>query len=216
MRSIAVIGRKGGSGKTTIAIHLAIGLHLRGHSTILVDTDPQRSSLEVLSARGAAGPQVITSSGPKLFALKTTAVRSAVDALVIDTPAVLEEEVVHAVVLADLAIVVVRPTFLDLAAVVRTSDIVRQLSKPGLVAINQAPPARGNVEAPLVKRTIEALRLLRLPVIPVVVRARAAYQSVLESGRSAEELASEPIAAREMKEFCTFIDRFAFGQKDRN
>jgi len=211
MRSVAVIGRKGGSGKTTIAIHLAIGLHLRGRTTILADTDPQHSSIEVLKARRDAGPEAVASSGAKLFALKTAATRSGVDALVIDTPAVLEEEVVHAVVLSDLAVLVVRPTFLDLAAAVRTSDIVRRLRKPALVVLNQAPAARGAVEPPAVKRSREALQFLKLPVAPVVVRARAAYQTLLETGQSAEESPLDPIAAQEMREFCAFIDRFAFG-----
>jgi chromosome partitioning protein len=126
---------------------------------------------------------------------------------------VLEEEVAHAVVLADLALLVVRPTFLDLAAAAHTADIIRRLRKPGLVVLNQAPAARGNVEPPMVKRSIEALRLLRLPVAPVVVRSRAAYQTVLESGGSVEELASDPIAAQEMAAFCAFVERFAFGER---
>jgi chromosome partitioning protein len=211
MRSVAVIGRKGGSGKTTIAVHLAIGFHLRGRRTVLADADPQRSSVEVLRARQAPGPEPVASAGAKLFALKTAMMRAGAEALVVDTPAVLEEEVVSAVVLSDLALLVVRPTFLDLAAAVRTSDIVRRLRKPGLVVLNQAPVARGTVEPPLVKRSIEALRLLKLPVAPVVIRARAAYQTVLETGRSAEELEGETTAAHEMRDFCAFVDRFAFG-----
>lgn len=213
MRSVAVIGRKGGSGKTTIAVHLAIGFHLRGRRTTLADTDPQRSSIEVLKARRAPGPEAIATAGPKLFALKTGLIRAGAEALVIDTPAVLEEEVAHAVVLADLALLVVRPTFLDLAAAAHTADIIRRLRKPGLVVLNQAPAAREAIEPPMVKRSIEALRLLRLPVAPVVVRSRAAYQTVLEAGGSVEEQASDPTAAQEMAAFCAFVDRFAFGER---
>ncbi len=51
MRNIAVIARKGGSGKTTVAVQLALAAHLRGLRTVLADTDPQGSSLEVLKAR---------------------------------------------------------------------------------------------------------------------------------------------------------------------
>ena len=213
MRTIAVIGRKGGSGKTTVAVHLAIGLHLRGRTTLLADTDPQHSSLEVLRGRKDPGPTAIASAAGKLFALQVDLTRTGADALIIDTPAVLEEEVAQAVVLADVALLIVRPTFLDLAAAVRTSDIIRRLRKPGLVVLNQAPVARGAAEAPAVSRAIEALRLLRLPVAPVVIRSRQAYQTVVESGRSAEELANEPIAALEMGRFCDFVDRFAFAPR---
>ena len=131
----------------------------------------------------------------------------------IDTPAVLEEDVAQAVVLADLALLVVRPTFLDLAAAVRTSDIIRRLRKPGLVVLSQAPPARGSAEAPAVLRAMEALRLLRLPVAPTVIRTRAPYQTVLESGQSAEELTGDPLAAQEMRAVCDYVHRFAFGAR---
>jgi chromosome partitioning protein len=211
MRSVAVVGRKGGSGKTTIAVHLAIGFHLRGRRTVLADADPQRSSFQVLTARVEPGPEPIASSGSKLFALKVGAIRSDATALVIDTPAVIEDEVAHAVVLSDLAVLVVRPTFLDLSAAVRTSDIIRRLRRPGLVVLNQAPTPRENVEPPMVKKAQEILKLLRLPVAPVVIRSRAAYQMVMESGRSAEEMFPEQPAGRDMIELCNFIDRFTFG-----
>jgi chromosome partitioning protein len=211
MRTVAVIGRKGGSGKTTIAVHLAIGFALRGRRTLLADADPQRSAVEVLKARRDPGPEAVATAGPKLFTLQAGAERCGVDALVIDTPAVLEEEVAHAVVLSNLSLLVVRPTFLDLAAAVRTSEIIRRLRKPGLVVLNQAPATRGTVEPPQVKRAIDALRLLRLPVAPVVIRSRAAYQAAPEAGVSVEELASDPVAAQEMTGLCDFVDRFAFG-----
>lgn len=212
MRTIAVIGRKGGSGKTTVAVHLAIGLHLRGRRTVVADIDPQRSAMEVLRARQADGPTPVASTGAKLFTLQIDMARAGNDAMVVDTPAVLEEEVAQAVVLADLALLVVRPTFLDLAAAVRTSDIIRRLRKPGLVVLSQAPVARGAAEAPAVVRATEALRLLRLPIAPSVIRARAAYQTVVEAGRSTEE-SGDPVAALEMSRFCDFVDRFAFAPR---
>jgi chromosome partitioning protein len=213
MQTVAVIGRKGGSGKTTIATQLAIGLYLRGRRAVLADADPQGSSQAVLQGRSAHGPQVIATSPAQLFALKTSVLRDGADALVIDTPAVLEEAVTHALVLSELALLVVRPTFLDLAAAVQTSDIIRRLRKPGLVVLNQAPAARGKVEPPQVKRALEALRLLRLPTAPVIIRSRAAYQTVPETGRSVEEIGGDSIAAEEMAALCAFVDRFVFGQR---
>jgi chromosome partitioning protein len=211
VRTVAVIGRKGGSGKTTIASHLAIGLYLRGRRTLLADCDPQGSAIEVLTARQGLGPDATASSAEQIAGLKAAAVEAGYDALVIDTPAVLQQETEQAVLCADLAILVVRPTFLDLSAAVHTTSIIRQLRRPGLVVMNQAPVTRENIEPPVVKRAVEALTLLRMPIAPVVVRSRAAYQSVLESGRSVEELKAEMAATLEMKELCAYIDRFVFG-----
>src|SRR5579862_3128862 len=143
VRTVVIVGRKGGSGKTTVAVNLAIGLHRRGRRTVIVDTDPQRSVVEIFKGRRAPEPTVVASTASKMFPLQIAQVRDCIDAMVIDTPAVLEEDIAQSVVLADLAVLVVRPTFLDLAAAVQTSDIIRRLRKPGLVVLNQAPPARG-------------------------------------------------------------------------
>jgi chromosome partitioning protein len=212
MRTIAVIARKGGSGKTTVAVHLAIAAQLRGKETILVDTDPQRSSSGVLKARHGEGPQWAESVGPKLFALQVGSVRGGVEAMIIDTPAVVEEEISYAVVASDLSLLVLRPTYLDLAVALQTADVIRRLRKPGLIVLNQAPVARGGVDPPAVKRALDALRLLRLPVAPVVLRARAAYQTVLESGRSVEEVEPEGAAAQEIGGLWAFIERLVFGR----
>ena len=213
MRTIAVIARKGGSGKTTVAVHLAIAAHLRGRKTLLADADPQRSSSDVLKMRRGPGPTWVETAGPKLFALQVAAQRSQVGAMVIDTAAGAEDELAHAIVLADLSILVIRPTFLDFAAAVRTAEVVRRLHKPGMIMLNQAPAAREGVEPPAVKKAQEALRLMRLPVIPTVLRARAVYQSALEYGCSAEEL--EPSAAgRDVADLWDFIERLAFGKRD--
>lgn len=211
MRSVAVVGRKGGSGKTTIAVHLALGFHLRGRRTVLADSDPQLSSSQVLAVRAGGGPEAVATTGAKLFALKLAAIRDEATAMVIDTPAVIEDEVAQAVVLAELAVLVVRPTFLDLSAAVRTSDIIRRLRRPGLVVLNQAPTPRESIEPPMVKKAQEILKLLRLPVAPVIIRSRAPYQTVMETGRSAEEAFPGTPAARDMTELCDFIDRFIFG-----
>jgi chromosome partitioning protein len=209
MRTIAVIARKGGSGKTTVATHLAIAAHLRGLKVLVADTDPQRSALEVLKARQGAGPERTDSTGPKLFALQMAAMRDGTDVLVIDTAAGAVEDVANAIVLADLSLLVLRPTFLDLAAAIHTVETVRRLRKPVMVVLNQAPHPRGGVEAPAVKRALKALALLRLPVVPAALRSRAVYQTILESGRSAEE-SDDAAAAQEVAEFWTFLERFLF------
>jgi chromosome partitioning protein len=212
MRTIAVIARKGGSGKTTVATHLALAAHLRGLKTLVADTDPQHSALEVFRARVGPGPERTDSTGPKLFALQMAALRDGTDAMVIDTAAGAVEDVANAVVLADLSLLILRPTFLDLAAAIQTVDTVRRLRKPAIVVVNQAPPAREGVETPAVRRALQALSILRLPVAPAILRARAIYQTALETGRSAEE-ADDPAAAQEIAALWAFVERLAFPKR---
>jgi chromosome partitioning protein len=208
LRTIAVVALKGGSGKTTIATHLAIAAHLRGLDTLLVDTDPQQSSGEIMAMRVGDGPDYMVESGAQLLQVQFAAVGLRKQLLVIDTPAGALDDVSEAIVLADHAVMVVRPTLLDLAALARTVAIVRRLNKPATVVVNQAPPARGGVESPLVKRALRALDYMGLPVAPVIVRARSIYQTALETGRSAEEM-SDPAAAQEIEALWRYIDQAA-------
>ncbi len=210
MRNIAVVARKGGSGKTTVAINLAIAAHRRGYGVQLADTDPQGSATEVLKVRDIAGPEVLRVSGGELFNLQKEGPASSIDTTILDTPAASENAIGHAIALAHLSLLVVRPTFLDIAAALQTALILRRLRKPGMILLNQAPVPRGGVEPPAVKRALDALRLMQLPVVPIVLRARAAYQTTLASGRSVEELAPGSPAAEEVAGLWSYIERFAF------
>ncbi|HEY1753632.1 MAG TPA: AAA family ATPase [Caulobacteraceae bacterium] len=205
MRTIAVIALKGGSGKTTVATHLALAAHLRGVDTLLIDTDRQRSAQNVLAARTEAGPACIVSTGPKLMASQFAAVGLGKRLLIVDTAAGAVEDVTEAIVLADLALMIARPTLLDLAGLAPSLGIVRRLGKPGLVVMNQAPVPREEVEAPLVKRALRALDHMQAPVAPVILRSRAIYQTALETGRSAEEM-NDPAAVKEIAALWDYID----------
>lgn len=205
LRTMAIVALKGGSGKTTIATHLAIAAHLRGFDTLVVDTDVQRSSSEVLGAREGPGPACMAVSGARLLATQIEAARLRKDLLIIDTPAGALEDVSEAVVLSDLAVMVVRPTLLDIAALARTVGIVRRLRKPSVVVVNQAPTARNGIEPPLMQRALRALNYMKLPIAPTIVRARAIYQTALETGRSAEEM-GDAAAAREIAALWDYVE----------
>lgn len=210
MRTIAVVARKGGSGKTTVAVHLGIAAHLAGRSAQILDTDPQQSAVEVFKMREGPGPRCVASTPTGLLSAQLAARAAGVEALLIDTPAGTEEGMSNAIVLADLALLVIRPTFLDLTAAVHTAQVLKKLRKPALVVMNQAPVARDGQEPPAVRKAREVLRLMRLPVVPVILRARASYQTTVESGRSAIELAGGGAGAYELSEIWSYIERFAF------
>jgi chromosome partitioning protein len=192
MQTVAVVARKGGAGKTTLAIHLAIAGYLRGIRTLLADADPQRSASGSLKGRTLPGPKLVETNGPKLFALQDMARRAGHELLVIDTPCAPEQDVAHAMVIADLTLIVVRPTFLDIASAVRTTDTARRLGRKAHIVVNQAYAMRQGREPPSVQKAFEALRFTGLPVCPEVIRARSSMQTALAAGRSVEEYGPSP------------------------
>jgi len=206
LRTIAVVALKGGSGKSTIATHLALAAHLRGLDTLVVDLDPQASASEILAARAESGPQCIQSSGAHLLSAKIAAEAARKQLLVFDTAAGALEDASEALVLADFALLVVRPTLLDLHALARTMTLVTRLRKPFTVVVNQAPPAREGVESSHVTRALKALAYMRASVCPAIVHARTIYQTALETGRSVEEMSDATAAAEEIAALWAYID----------
>lgn len=195
--TITVMSFKGGAGKTTIALSLAATAFHAGSRTLLVDTDPLRASTLSLAARTAPGPDHLALSPGALFQNGSIASRAGYDVRIVDTPAAPKADVAMAANCADLCLVVCRPTFLDIAAVLASAEMIRQLGRRGAVVLNQCQATRGALEAPSVRRAREALALTGLPLAGVI-GSRVAYQQAAARGLAAGE-AGSPAAEAEIR-----------------
>jgi len=198
MRTICVLSRKGGTGKTTVSTNLALAGYLREQKVLLADVDPQRSARYVLRGRQTPGPAVEATAGGKLFAMKSAASLHEVDLFLIDTPAGLDDTVIQSIRVADFCLVVTRPNYLDVAEALTSTNILRQLNKPALIVINQAPASREGREAPATTKAREALRFVRYPVANTVICSRSAFVSTSSTGQSVEEDDPRSLAAQEV------------------
>ena len=211
MKTLAVMSRKGGAGKTTVAVNLALTARALGVKAVLADADPLRSACEVLRDRDEAAGLLFETNAFKLFALKEACARSGADLLIIDTPAAPEADVAEAVKVADLCLAVSRPTYLDLAAAVRSVAIIKQLGRDGMIVLNQCAPPRNGVEPPAVVKAFEALRFAGLPVTPAALRARVVYQTAFAQGRSVLEIDGEGQASAEVRDLFRHVWRTMTG-----
>jgi len=141
MLTFVVAAQKGGSGKTTIALHLAVAASVT-RSTIVVDTDPQRSAAGWARIRGGKPPEVYEAAPSAVPAVLAAAQGDGIEIVVIDTPPHSTAEASRMLAAADVIIVPVRPTVLDLMALEATQRIVQAAARPA-VAILSAVPARG-------------------------------------------------------------------------
>lgn len=198
MRTICILSRKGGTGKTTISTSLCLAGHLRGRKMLLADVDPQHSSHYALGARRTPGPRCEATCGGKLFAMKSAAELHDTDLFLIDTAAGLDASIYQASQIADLCLVVTRPNYLDLAAALATTNVLRQLSRPALIVINQAPATREGRESTVTTKAREALRFVKYPVANTVLCARFAFARAASLGQSVEETDPKSLAAQEV------------------
>ncbi|MGA0606623.1 AAA family ATPase [Phenylobacterium sp. VNQ135] len=200
MKTLAVMSRKGGAGKTTVAVNLTLAARAMGVKAVLADADPMRSACEVLKGREEAASVLFETSAAKLFPLTQACSRAGVELLIIDTPAAPEADVAEAVKVADLCLAVARPTYLDLAAAVLSVAVIQRLGREGLIVLNQCAPARSGVEPPAVLKAFEALRFASLPVAPTALRSRVVYQTAFAQARSVLEIEPNGAAAGEVRE----------------
>lgn len=182
MKTLSVLSRKGGAGKTTVAVSLAVAAQQAGLKTVLADVDPLRSASVILAERPDAGALLLETSCAKLAAVENACRRRGCDLLIVDTPPAPESDVLRAVEISDLCLAVARPSALDLAAITETIRLVNKRRRRGLIVLNQCPPLRGGVEAALTQAALQALEFAGLPVAGTKLRSRVAYQHA--SGRS--------------------------------
>jgi chromosome partitioning protein len=198
MRTLAVISRKGGVGKTTLSLNLAVAAFQAGLKTVIADLDSQRSAMAWARVRTRTGPAVVETSGGKLFTLWSAASHAGCELMVIDTPASAEAETLQALRLADLCLIVSRPNYFDVSALARSIELLRQFDKPGLIVLNQAPSRRLGIEPDSVLKAVKALRLTGVPLSQMGLRLRAAFPASTALGLSVGELEPDGPAAREV------------------
>jgi chromosome partitioning protein len=198
VKTITVNSRKGGAGKTTVSVSLAMAARQAGLRVVLADMDPLRSSSEILRSRAEADSLLIETNAGKLWVLQEGCRKNGCDLLVIDTPTHPESEIVHCMTHSDLVLAVARPTYLDLAAVRDTIALIQRTGTPGLVVLNQCPPRRGGEENPVVVDAVQRLRFGKLPVAKSVLRSRLAYQHAFATNRGVTEWDLHSEAASEV------------------
>jgi chromosome partitioning protein len=183
MAVIALVGNKGGAGKTTLAVNLAAALAPKA-PTVMLDADPQGSSLQWRAfTENDNAPQVLEAD--EALAPQVDGLASRFRYVVIDCPPSVHASQTHAALRAsDVAVIPVQPSPVDLWATVHIERAVQEArgSNPrlrALLVINQLE-ARTTLSA-LVR---EAVAEIELPVANTSIRRRAIYRSTALEGKS--------------------------------
>lgn len=197
MPVIALVGNKGGAGKTTLCINLASGLH-RQYSTLLLDADPQRSSLQWRDIATRDDLVEVADAVDDVEGM-VQQYRDSYQCVVIDCPpSVQSQQTRQALGCSDIAVIPVLPSPLDLWASVHVEQELEWARSVNpdirpLLVVNQLEP-----RTRLSQLMHDALAELELPVAQTAIRRRMAYRnamlqgcSVLQAGAAAKSAAEE-------------------------
>lgn len=194
MPILALVGNKGGAGKTTLCVNLAAALNTRA-STLVLDADPQRSALQWYQFADGENSVPVVDAVDDLVSI-VSAVREEYEFIVLDCPpSVHAEQTGRALEVSDLALIPVQPSPLDLWASVHIEERIEtaRAGNPGLRAVlvvNQLEP-----RTKLSRLMRQALAELSLPAANTAIRRRMVYRSAVLEGRAVSNLGQRGAAA---------------------
>ena len=190
MQTIAIVSRKGGVGKSTLTMNLAVA----SVNSVILDTDPQASCADWGDRRNDKTPEVVTVPAGRVRAALG---KQKLDWCFIDTQPSAEASLIEISQLANLCIIVLRPGQLELDALGATLSAIRAANASAVFCINQAHPQANLSEL------ISGLSVHH-PVGPII-RSRADYPASVSEGLAVSEWSSSGKAAAEVSEYWSWL-----------
>lgn len=200
MKTIAIISQKGGAGKTTVSIHLAVAAEERGLKTAIFDLDPQASAATWADKRTKEAPAVVSAQASRLPGLLEQAAAQQADLVIIDSAPNADAASLAAARAADIILIPCRPAAFDLNAIGTTLALASVAGKPAFVLLNAVPP-QGRVG----EEARQALIGGGVAVAEPVLHQLVAFSHAVNDGRSAQELDAKSKAATEISALFDWI-----------
>jgi chromosome partitioning protein len=202
MFTISFIGSKGGCGKTTSAIGLAVAATRAGKIVALIDLDPQATAANWKDRRGEEGPAVISAQASRLRQTLDAARAADAEFAIIDTAGRNDDSALNAARASDLVFVPSKAVIGELETLGKVQDQLRLGGSPrSFVLLNRIEPGA-------TKQFEDARRLIEqtfgLRVCPFFLSQLRAYENALETGQTAQEIDPKGKSAGELEHLYRF------------
>ncbi len=212
MYIIAVVAEKGGVGKTTLALDLAVTATRKGHKVAVLDVDQQATASKWTDRRTKEHPWVVPTHASRIPASIEQAKAQGVDFIVIDTPPHSSTEAAEAARHAEVVIAPVEPHLFAMETMSKLADLLKIAGNaPFFVVINKAP-----VQGSEGTNAAEYIKQQGFTVAPVIIHLRAAHRHAGNVGKVAAEYERNGKAAEETLQLYTYTLKFIDGQRRAN
>lgn len=210
MKTIALIAQKGGTGKTTLALSLAVSASQAGLTAIVVDLDPQATACNWSDRRKNDNPLVLDAQPARLAAALQKAGQGGVDIAIIDTPARNEQSALAAAKAADLVIIPCRPQAYDLETVPATRELLALAGNTPAIVVLNAVPHHGDRH----EQARQTLADIGVAVCPQTIGHRAAFGDAGAVGLTASEYDPKGKASEEIQLVYKYVWRLLAKSKE--
>jgi chromosome partitioning protein len=212
VEKLSLLGEKGGCGKSTAALGLAVAASLAGIETAVIDLDPQATAAKWSDRRGKDYPAVVSCQVSRLNHVLNAAEQQGAQLAIIDTPGKSTDAAIAAAKVANFVLMPIHPQMYDIETLDKAKDILTLAGNPpNAVLINLAPlQGRRHIE------TQEALTQAGFTVCPTVLYTRVAHGDAGNIGLTAQEYAPRGKAAHEMIALYSYISIALYPKKERH
>jgi chromosome partitioning protein len=196
---ITISQQKGGTGKTTLAVHLALAF-IKYHNlkVAIIDTDPQGSLGKwfMIRTEKKNSDDNLTFKTASLWGAQyeSKTLKKDHDIVIIDTPPKIESDARPAIEAADLVLIPMSASHVDFWATGAIVDIAKKANKKILIQIN-----RSNQRSKLMTKTNDFIKSLDLSSTKTIIGNRQIYASSMGEGKTAVEKQKKGNAVEEIK-----------------
>jgi chromosome partitioning protein len=200
MKVIAFATQKGGAGKSSLVVSLAVAAQERGQKVYVIDLDPQGTARNWFERRQADAPEVAALDASRLASALATLRKQKHDLVLIDTQGVDSPATVAAMKAADLCLIPSRPSVADIEAARPTVGSLAKLKRPFAFILTQCSPRP-------TQRSADAFRALQLlgMVSTASIAQRTDHVDALAVGQGVTERDPDGRAASEVRALLDWI-----------
>ena len=196
---ITISQQKGGTGKTTLAVHLAMAfVKYHNFKVAVIDTDPQGSLGRWFMIRSEKNidDQNLTFKTSSLWGAQYESknLKKDNDIIIIDTPPKIESDARPSIEASDLVLIPMTPSHVDFWATEAIIEIAKKANKKIMIQINRA-----NQRSKLIVKTNDYIKSLNVPAIDGIIGNRQIYASSMGEGKTAVEKQKKGLAVDEIK-----------------
>jgi chromosome partitioning protein len=200
MKVVAIISQKGGAGKTTLALNLAVASELADKPAAIFDLDPQASSIGWKDSRESESPAVLSLHAARIDHYLDMARSNGAALVIFDTAPHSQKDALDAAQAADIILIPCKPSLVDLRAISSSVKIAQLAGKPAIAVLTQTQ-ARGN----LTDEAAEAINSYGIPLAPVSIGNRMAFVHAFTVGKGVLETEPSSKASDEITALYSFI-----------